>query len=161
MANLTGFNANQVEPTAAFEPIPAGKYLAIASASEMKPTKSGAGEYLEVTFQVLDGPFKGRNVWARFNLKNSNPTTVQIARGELSAFCRATGKMTPADSAELHNIPVVITVRQKKRQDTGDLTNEIKGFERKEAIGGQPQQAATPATGGNYAGSTPPWKRPA
>lgn len=161
MANLSGFNANQVEPNTQLEPIPAGKYLAVATASETKPTKNGGGEYLQVTFQVLDGPYKGRNVWARFNLKNANPTTVQIARGELSAFCRAAGVMTPNDSAELHNLPVVITVRTKKRQDTGDLTNEIKGYERKESASGQPQQSATPGTGGNsYAGTTPPWKRP-
>ena len=28
MANLQGFNANDVEPTASFDPLPAGKYLA-------------------------------------------------------------------------------------------------------------------------------------
>ncbi len=27
MANLNGFNANNVDPTADFDPIPAGKYL--------------------------------------------------------------------------------------------------------------------------------------
>ena len=38
MANLNGFDANQVEPTASFDPIPAGKYLAAITESEMKPT---------------------------------------------------------------------------------------------------------------------------
>ena len=150
MANLQGFNANEVDPAVAFEPVPAGKYLAAIIASEMKATKSGVGNYLELSFQVLDGSFKGRILWARLNLDNPNATTVQIARAELSAICRAVGVMQPKDSVELHNLPLQINVRVKKRNDNGELTNEIKGFEKKEAASGQPQQATT---------DTPPWAR--
>ena len=46
MANLNGFNAAQVEPSQDFEPIPAGKYLAVITETEMKPTKNGSGQYL-------------------------------------------------------------------------------------------------------------------
>ncbi|RIK77249.1 MAG: hypothetical protein DCC68_17685, partial [Planctomycetota bacterium] len=54
MASLN-FNANEVEPASDFEPIPAGKYLAMITDSEMKPTKNGTGHYLQLTFQILDG----------------------------------------------------------------------------------------------------------
>ena len=70
MANLNGFNANEVDPAVGFDPIPAGKYLAIITESEMKPTKAGTGQYLQLTFQVLEGQYKGRLVWARLNLDN-------------------------------------------------------------------------------------------
>ncbi len=60
MANLNNFNANQVEPTSNLEAIPAGKYLAVITESELKPTKSGSGSYLQLTFQVLEGEYKGR-----------------------------------------------------------------------------------------------------
>jgi hypothetical protein len=151
MADLHGFNANQVEPSTEFEPIPAGKYLAVITDSEVKPTKSGSGSYLQLAFQVIEGDFKGRFVWARLNLDNANATAVQIARAELSAICRAVGVMTPNDSVELHNLPLVITVKCKKRDDTGDISNEIKGYAKREAAVGQPQQAPT---------NTPPWRRP-
>ena len=72
MANLNGFDANNVDPATDFEPIPAGKYLAVITDSEMKPTKSGSGHYLELTFQVIDGPFKNRLLWSRLNLDNPN-----------------------------------------------------------------------------------------
>ena len=55
MANLNGFDANHVEPTGNFEPIPAGKYQAAITESEMKPTKNGGGSYLQVTFTITDG----------------------------------------------------------------------------------------------------------
>ncbi|MFQ5732749.1 MAG: DUF669 domain-containing protein [Planctomycetaceae bacterium] len=149
MATLN-FNAHEVEPSTDFEPIPAGKYLAVITESEFKPTKSGNGSYLQFTFEILDGEHKGRHLWARLNLDNPNQTAVKIARGELSAICRAVGVMAPNDSVELHNLPLVVTVRCKKRADTGDITNEIKGYAKKEAANGQPQQAAS---------TTPPWRR--
>jgi hypothetical protein len=152
MANLNGFDASQVEPSASFDPIPAGKYLAAITESEMKATKTGAGSYLQMTFTVLDGEYKNRMLWARLNLNNPNATAVKIARSELSALCRAIGVLQPRDSVELHNIPLLITVKLKKREDTGELTNEIKGFEPKASAAGQPQQAPV-------ASNTPPWKR--
>jgi hypothetical protein len=125
MAILNGFDASKVEPTTDFEPIPAGKYLAIISDSTMKTSKSGSGTYLELCFQVIDGPHKGRLLWSRLNLDNPNELAVKIAQGELSAICRAVGVMQPKDSAELHNLPLQITVKCKKREDTGDVVNEI------------------------------------
>ncbi|HOF18419.1 MAG TPA: DUF669 domain-containing protein [Phycisphaerae bacterium] len=150
MANLNGFDANTVEPTTEFDPVPAGKYLAVVAASEMKPTKNGKGSYLELQFQIIEGEHANRNVWARLNLDNPNPQAVQIARAQLSAVCRAVGVMTPKDSYELHNLPLVIDVKCKKRQDNDEITNEIKAFSKKEA----PAASARPA-----ASSTPPWAR--
>ena len=152
MANLNGFNATEVEPTTTFEPLPAGKYLAAITESEMKPTKSGSGSYLQMTFTILEGEYKGRILWARLNLNNPNATAVKIARSELSAICHAVGVMQPRDSVDLHNLPLVITVKLKKREDTGKLANEIKGYAPKDVAAGQPQQAPV-------ASNTPPWKR--
>jgi len=149
MADLRGFDANQVEPTTPFDPIPAGKYLAVITDSAMKPTKAGNGQYLELTFQILEGEFKNRLLWARLNLDNANATAVQIARAELSAICRAVGVMAPNDSTELHDLPLVIRVRCKKRADTDEIVNEIRGYAKKDT------PPAQPASGNR----TAPWKR--
>ena len=153
MATLN-FDATQVEPSAGRDPIPAGKYVAAITTSEMKPTKNGAGQYLELEYQILDGEHKGRKLWSRHTLQHPSAQTVQIARGELSSVCRAVGIMTPKNSAELHNLPMTVTVKVKKREDNGELTNEISAWARKDAIVGAPQQAG--ATGGPAA---PPWLR--
>lgn len=154
MADLRGFDANHVEPSSDLEPIPAGKYLAVITESEIKPNKAGTGSYLQFTFQVLEGPFKNRLLWARLNVDNPNATTVQIARGELSAICRAVGVLTPGDSTDLHNLPLMIHVKCKKRTDTGEVVNEVKGFAKKDAPATAPAAVAPP-----QAGSTPPWRR--
>jgi hypothetical protein len=149
MAQLN-FNANEVEPSVGFDPIPAGKYLAVITESEMKATKAGTGQYLELVFEVAEGPYKGRKLWDRLNIHNPNKTAEQIAKGQLSALCRAVGVMEPRDSVELHGLPLTITVVQKTRSDTGEPSNEIKKYEKRDAVIGTPQQAA---------GGTPPWRR--
>lgn len=149
MADLNGFNAHNIEPNADFDPIPAGKYLAVITGSEMKPTKNGNGRFLELTFQVIDGSYKGRLLWSRLNLENPSDQAVQIARGELSALCRAVGVMQPKDSVELHNLPLVVNVKCKNREDTGDMVNEIKGYSKKDSISAAPSSQS----------STPPWAR--
>ena len=141
-----------MEPATAFDAIPAGKYPAVITASEMKPTKSGTGRYLELNFQIIDGQYKNRRLWARLNLENANVTAVQIAKAELSAICRAVGVLAPSDSTELHNLPLVIDVRCKKRADTGEISNEIRAYARKEC--------PSPVTNPAVTGCTAPWREP-
>ena len=151
MANLRGFDANTVEPSKTFEPIPAGKYVAVITESEMKPTKNGSGQYLQLSFQILEGEYQNRVLWARLNLDNPNATAVQIAQAELSAICRAVGVLAPNDSVDLHNLPLVIHVKCRKRPDTGEITNEVKGYDQKDV--------ASPPAAAMSASDTPPWKR--
>lgn len=153
MANLGTFDANAVNPDE-FAPLPAGDYVAAITKSELKKTKKGDGEYLNLSYQVLDGPCKGRLLWEMLNLKNAEPKAVAIAQAKLSAICRAVGVMVPKDSAALHDIPLTIKVRLRPNKETGDLQNEIKGHEKRGA------QATPPAgnTGGGHSQAAP-WKR--
>ena len=171
MSDLRGFNAHTVEPSDSFDPIPAGEYLCIISHSEDKPTKSGNGSYLELEFEVIDGPFKGRKLWDRLNLDNPNELAVKIARATLSAICRAVVVMEPKDSCELHALPLLVKVRVEKRTDTDEPSNVIKGYRSRQGSVQAPvrsaadtspklrdsgAQAQTAAGGG---GGGPPWRR--
>ena len=151
MPNLNGFDASNVEPVASFDPIPAGQYMAMIVASEDKTSKQG-NKFLSLEFEVLDGQCKGRKLWVNLNLSHPNPETVKFARAELAAICKAVGVLKPTDSVQLHNLPMLISVKCVNRKDTGELQNRIKGYTLKAAAGSQPQQA--PATG-----TTPPWRR--
>jgi hypothetical protein len=160
MAQLN-FNAAEVQPLDSFEAIPAGTYEAVITDSEMKPTKSGTGSYLEITVEIISGEFQGRKVWARLNLANQNVKAVEIARRELSSICRAVNVMNPGDSAELHNIPFLVVVKKVKRDDD-TYTNEIGGWKNKSEAA--PQTAAAPTTPVQAAQATAtqgkaPWSR--
>ncbi len=152
------FNANEVEPSTGFDAIPAGKYQVVITDSEMKTTKTGNGQYLQLEFEIIEGEYKNRKVWSRLNLENPNTDAVRMARADLSAICRAVNVLQPRDSVELHNLPLTITVRCRKNQDD-EIVNEVRGYAPREQISGMIAAAlATPPaqTGSN---SAPPWAR--
>lgn len=159
MANLTGFDATQVPEQEDFAALPEGQYIAIATASEFKPTKKGDGEYLQFVFEVIDGQYKGRKLWARLNLKNQNQTAVDIAQRELGAICKAVGILKPNDSAELHNKPLLITVAVEV-DDRKRESNTIKKYESVLAQAAQPSYAPVAAQAAPAAApAAPPWAR--
>jgi len=130
MSNLSAynFNAEEVEPSSSFDPIPAGWYQAIINASEMKATRDGYGEYLSLTLQIIDGQYENRLVFARLNLKNANDKAVDIARKDLAAICRAVGVMSPQASEELHDIPLMIKVKVRPASGEYEASNDIGGY---------------------------------
>jgi len=150
MVKLSGFDASEVEPSTGFEPLPEGKYTAIIVDSEEKQTRKGDGSYLSLRFQVVEGKHQGRTLFANLNLDNPNKTAVEIARADLSAICRAVGVLQPQESADLHNKPLTITVKCKKREDTGEIQNNISGYSKS---GGSAEPAQTESD------SKAPWKK--
>lgn len=156
------FDANVVEPTGKFEPIPIDDYLAIITASEMKDTKKGSGKYLQLVFEVIEGEYKGRKIFTSLNLVNPNTTAVEIAQRTLSAICRCVGVLHPKVSEELHNKPLVISVGIRPASGEYEASNIIKNFSRtdgkelKDVVDSTPSTAAAPAA----TGSKPkPWQK--
>ena len=150
----TSFDATSVEPTTAYELLPAGKYRAQIVESEMRVTKNGMGQFLWLMIDILEGEQKGRKIFDQLNLVNPNPTTVEIAQRTLSAICHATGKMQVSDSEELHLIPMTIQVTVKPPKNGYGESNGIRYL--LPEPGPAAQQAATPPNGGSA--STPPPK---
>lgn len=149
MANLGGvFNAELVQPGGGYEVIPAGEYRAILVDSVMENTKSGSGQFLKLSIQIIDGPHSGVVLFDRLNLVNANPKAVEIAQRTLSAICHAVGVLQVQDSAQLHNRPLVIRVNYKEGGEPDGKggvygpSNEIKQY--KAISTGAPQQQAAP-----------------
>jgi hypothetical protein len=165
MANLSGFDASKVDPKADFEPLPAGSYPVVAVSSEFKPTSKGDGEYLEFQLEVIEGPHRGARLYDRLNLKNPNEKAEKIAAATLSSICRAVGVLTPKDSAELHNRPMLAKVEMEKRDDKpGSFSNRVKNYEAlgnsaSTYTGGGQQQTKPAQQAAGSDASVPPWKR--
>lgn len=169
MAQLgMSFDATTVAPQVGFEMLKPDHYHAMVVDSEMRDTRSGSGQYLQLTWEVLDGPAKGRKLWSRLNLVNQNQEAVRIAQSELSAICHAVGVLKVTDSAQLHHKPCILKVGiEKGGGKNGDDANKIESYlPRQQAQAGAavpdganniasgyvPQQAPAPA-------AAPPWQR--
>lgn len=168
MANLgMTFDATQVEPSAGFEVIPAGKYHVQIVNSEMRPTKAGNGEMLWLEMTIIDGPHANKRLFDRLNLVNPNQQAVEIAQRTLSAICHATGQMSVSDSEQLHHRSMIANVKVRpagpdKSGTHREAQNEIGGYEpmsghRPVAQSGAPAPAVVAAAATKSA--TPPWRR--
>ena len=126
MGNLQGFDANQYEAQS-FDVLPAGEYDVVIVASSVEQTKSGTGKYLKLELQVINGQFKKRKLFDNLNLWNQSQQAQTIARGQMSAICRAIGNLTPKDSSELHMKKIRCKVKIEKSEEYGD-SNKIVGY---------------------------------
>ena len=145
MAQLN-FNAAEIDTTSR-DAIPSGTYEAVVSDSEMRPTKSGSGVGINLTFEILsEGPAKGRKVFVWINWEHPNQKAQQIGREELASLCKALGIASLTDTAQLHNVPLMITVGLDKSDPS---RNVVKKYAAKAA----PAAAKPQATG------AAPWAR--
>jgi hypothetical protein len=122
------FDARTVEPSTGMEAIPAGWYNVAIDDSEMKPTKDGLGAYLQLRFNILDGQYINRKLFARLNLHNQSVTAKEIAYRQLSAIGHAVGVLQIANSEQLHGLPMKVRVKIRKDptqqyDDQNDITD--------------------------------------
>ncbi len=132
------FNFTNVNPDD-FSPLPAGMYKAFVDNAEWCETKSGTGEYLKITFKILDTEYEGRLVWHMMNLINKNDVAVQIALKDFVKLITALGH----DKDKLANVEkhqVLELIDQKEvfiklsiKEDDYGKKNVVKGYEPVEA----------------------------
>jgi hypothetical protein len=160
------FNTDSVEKREnSYELLPAGWYTAQVTESEIVPLKSGNGQALKLTIEVLQDGYRGRKVWARLNVRHTNQQAESIAQQQLRELCESIGLARFRDTSELHNKPMQIKVKIRK-DETGQYEdqNEVSGF--KPAAGGAAPMAAAaprpsaPAASAPAAGAAvPPWQK--
>ena len=144
------FDASAID-TSSHDPVPAGTYEAVVSASEIRATKSGNGKGINLTFEILSDPAKGRKVWAWINFQHPKAEAQRIGQEELARICKAVGVDKLTETEQLHNKPLMITVALDKDDPT---RNVIKGYKAKAAA---PAAAAQTQDGAGTGAA--PWAR--
>ena len=122
------FNVSDAPEDEGFEPLPEGTYTAHIIQSEMKETRAGTGQYLELRVQILDEPYTGRLVFERLNLINPNETAVAIAQRTLAELCKAVGLEEIEDSEELHGKEFQVKLAIQPEQGDYPPSNIVKKF---------------------------------
>jgi hypothetical protein len=156
------FDASTVPTDSIRDALPAGDYPMVITDSAVKTARSG-GTYLELTLQVIEGPYLNRLVWDRITLDNPNTQAVEIGRRQLSQACHAIGVLQLQDSSQLHGTPLVARLKYKEDPQYGPK-NEVSGYR---PMGEKPASAPPPpvepakpwkqAPAAPAASSTPPW----
>lgn len=151
MADLGSFNPEAIEDDGrgSFEVMPAGEYVAQVIESDLVPTKSGNGQMLKLTFEIIEGPCQRRRVWQNLNIANASPEAQQIGQRDLKRLCEAVGHQgVLSNSEQLHFKPLRVRLGIERR-DGFDPRNDVKGY-KPFGGGGQSQAQQQQPSGGGY-----------
>ena len=152
MATLN-FAADEQEPLAPRGAWVPGKHLVTIEGADVKPTKAGDGEYVELQFRAMDGGNAERLHYERYNISNANPEAERIAKAAFASLCLAVGLPKLTDTDQLIGRQCVIETGTRKRKDTGEDQTSIRGYyEAQRSTGAPPAKPA--ATGGAM-----PWQK--
>ena len=148
MAQLPGaFNANdhdEMEEKGDFPALPKDDYgVRIKETSSFRNSKD-TGDCFKFVFEVLDGKYKGRLLFANLNLVHENPAAVEMAEKELGSMVRAVGKVTIDDTDDLVGCQLTVSVTVKKATSKYPEGNEIAMYKPLDG-------AAQPSAGGSKA----------
>ena len=149
MANIADFSAKADEvKDQDFAPIPDGWYRVEVKKAELKMTKDGTGQYINVQYSVLGPSFAGRIVFDILNVRNNSADAERIGLAQLKKLKLAVGLPALTDTDQLIGRTLEIDVRTRKSDQYGDK-NEVKSYRSMEGSA-MPMAAASAA---------PPWAK--
>jgi len=168
---------NQYDPDAesnGFDTVPAGTYEAeiVESSKEPVSKDKDVGDCLNLCWKIISGDLEGRLFWQRLNLWWTGPEktpgkVVQIANGQFKDVRDATGVQMPGDSAELHNIPCLVTYGPQKNDPNYSEVKSVKplgGAPARQVASGQQRSTQRPSQSPpsqqqRAAGGSMPWRK--
>ena len=142
--------ADLPESTGGFEPIPEGWYQAQIAKAELKDTKDGTGQYINLQFSITGPSYEGRVIFGMLNIKNKSQQAEEIGRQQLGEVMRALGLARVQDTDELVGGRIQIKVGVQPAKDGYEARNNVKSYK---AIEGSP----APGTVAQSKAISPPW----
>lgn len=149
MSNLSGVFNNQFAQEAQggdYTPVPEGVYRVMIVEDEMKQTKNGTGQYLELKMSIVEGEHKNKTFYERLNLINNSEQARNIAHRNFGSICEQLG-IDPnkvQDSSELKAGTFLVALAIEGYNDAEGKPrsrNVVKSYAPKEQPA--PQQATT------------------
>jgi hypothetical protein len=125
---MEGWSADQEQPLADFGLLPKGWYAGYVESTERKESKGSPGNhYLNATIVSTDESAPGRKFWPMFFLWYQKQDTVIRARREFGSLCRATGRIAPKNTDEIHKIPIGFYLSHSK-DSNGEIVNKVTNY---------------------------------
>ena len=122
----TPISINSLPEGSGYGTIPAGWYGVTVSKAEVKPTRAGTGEYINLMYTITGPTHQGRTVWGMINIRNPNPKAEEIGLQQLGELLRAMGIAKLSDTDQL--LGMALSVKVIIKEDDQGEKNEVKGF---------------------------------
>jgi hypothetical protein len=99
------------EGTQDLAPIPAGRYTAQITDAIVKSFKSGKGQAVFLTWEIVDGEHQGRAIWQHCTLSHESEKAARFGRQKFKDVCSGCGIVDPVtDLSVLYSKPCEIWV---------------------------------------------------
>jgi hypothetical protein len=85
------FDTKNEEGSPAFEPLPAGPYVAAIQDIKAGPLKSGKGQAVLVTWEIDDDKYRGRLIWDRIIVMHESAEAMKFGRRKFKDLADACG----------------------------------------------------------------------
>ena len=147
-------NLANTEEYGTYRPLPPDDYRVRVIDDQVRETRSGENR-LTFTYEVLDGPYAGRQIFDGFSLWSSNSKAVSVAQSRLKSLAIACRHRNPnfiADSSEL--VGKTLVVRTAIREYNGSEYEDVKKYIPEGAPAAAPQPV--PSASSPRAAQTPP-----
>lgn len=134
MPELGGtFDTSTAEKRQGFEVI-RGTFPAQIIESDVVATKTG-GTGAKFTFEIIDGPHKGRKVWGFINIQSNSAEAQRIGQSELRELCESVGLSRVDNTDLLHFKPLMLKCGADKQDPDRTVPKGYKPYG--QATGGQ------------------------
>lgn len=108
--------------------IPEGWYEAEITNADIRVSKSGLGQYINIQYKIIGPTHSGAVVFNKVHIKNANPKAEEIGRQQIGAICRSIGiKKHITDTDELlgHRLRIKVVI---KKQEDYEPINDVRGW---------------------------------
>lgn len=112
-------------PAVGYTPLPAGEYVLEMCETDYRPNAEGTGMLLACKAQIVGGEYDGRPFYINYCLEHEDDQAQEIGQRDFAGLRRATGVLSPNDSAELHWIPFRVKIAAQISKRTGEPVNRI------------------------------------
>ena len=127
-----------------FEPLPPGWYDVQIISAELKMTKAGNGQYINLRYDVTGPTHAGRVIWGKLNIRNASPDAERIGRQQFGELLRAIGLPRVEDTDQLIGHALSIRVATTPAKGDYEAKSEPKAYR---ALGSAPASAPNPQRG--------------
>ena len=126
MANLN-YIPDTNDQYAGYDVLPVGEYQVQIVDSDVVTPKSGDGEMLKFTYEVIANPqFNGRKLFDNIIIVHSSSDAVRIGKQKLNTICVLTGIKSLKDTAQFHGKTLTLLIGVKEYN--GEKQNTIKKY---------------------------------
>jgi Protein of unknown function (DUF669) len=106
------FDIASEEGTPAFEPLPAGTYVAVVNDVKVGPLKSGRGQAVQMTWEIEGDKYSGRLIWDRIIVVHDSADAMRLGRQKFKDLAVACGiKDAVTDLSVMHGKRCMIFVK--------------------------------------------------